>query len=109
MKTLLVLLAAGLITTTYSFADTASEANAQASGVTATNPDEEPVPDIRIVKRGTTRMQEYRMNGKLYMVKVIPAKGKPYYLVDPTGDGIMQRRGGLVEPIAVPQWVIMRF
>jgi hypothetical protein len=36
---------------------------------------------------GRCRVEEYRMNGVLYMVKVTPTVGPPYYLIDTTGDG----------------------
>ncbi len=111
MKIINALLLLGLIATPVAYADSASEANAQASAATATNGanDEEPVPEIRVIKRGSNKVQEYRINGRLYMVKITPAKGKPYYLVDQTGDGLMVRRSDPLAPQAVPQWVIMKF
>lgn len=112
MKTINALLLLGLMATPLAYADSASEANAQASAATATNDannDEEAIPEIRVIKRGSTKVQEYRINGRLYMVKITPAKGKPYYLVDQTGDGLMVRRSDPLAPQAVPQWVIMKF
>lgn len=49
-------------------------------------------PDITIVRKGKKTIQEYRRNGKLYMVKVIPDVGLPYYLRDTDGDGKMDVR-----------------
>lgn len=111
MKIINALLLLGLIATPAAYAGSASEANAQASAATATNDanDEEAIPEIRVIKRGATKVQEYRLNGRLYMVKITPAKGKPYYLVDQTGDGLMVRRSDPLAPQAVPQWVIMKF
>lgn len=109
MKIINALLLLGLMATPVAYADSASEANAQASAATAANDDEEAIPEIRVIKRGSNKVQEYRINGRLYMVKITPAKGKPYYLVDQTGDGLMVRRSDPLAPQAVPQWVIMKF
>lgn len=66
-------------------------------------------PEITIRNKGRERVEEYRLNGKLYMVRVIPPKGRPYYLVDQTGRGQFTRHDGPVAPSAVPQWVIHTF
>ena len=50
---------------------------------------EEMEPDITIIRRGKDTVQEYRRNGQLYMVKVIPQVGPPYYFLDLNGDGKM--------------------
>lgn len=50
---------------------------------------EEMEPDITIIRKGKDTIQEYRRNGKLYMVKVVPQVGPPYYLLDTNGDGTM--------------------
>lgn len=64
-------------------------------------------PDITIIRRGKKTIQEYRINGDLYMVKIIPDVGPPYYLLDTDGDGNMDvRRSDLEDGIQVPQWVI---
>lgn len=47
---------------------------------------------VTIVKRGTDTVEEYRADGKLYMLKVAPADGAPYFLIDEQGDGRMTRR-----------------
>lgn len=65
-------------------------------------------PVVTITTRGGNLVEEYRMNGKLYMVKVTPGKGKPYYLIDPEGKGEF-RRSDLQPSISVPTWVIKRF
>ncbi|HLF97056.1 MAG TPA: DUF2782 domain-containing protein [Methylococcaceae bacterium] len=64
-------------------------------------------PDITIIKRGKETIQEYRINGRLYMVKITPSIGPPYYLVDNDGDGNMDaRRSQLESGLKVPQWVL---
>lgn len=44
-------------------------------------------PDIKIIRREKETVQEYRVGGKLYKIKVIPDVGPPYYLIDVDGDG----------------------
>jgi hypothetical protein len=50
---------------------------------------EEMQPDITIIRKGEETIQEYRRNGKLYMVKITPKIGSPYYMLDTNGDGEM--------------------
>ena len=49
-------------------------------------------PDITIVRKGTNTIEEYRRSGKLYMIKVKPDIGPPYYFLDNNGDGKMDVR-----------------
>ena len=64
-----------------------------------------PEPEVTIIKRGEDTVQEYRIRGKLYMIKVTPPHGVPYYLVDQEGNGVMTRQDAL-PTLAVPMWVI---
>ena len=48
--------------------------------------------------------EEYRAGGRLYMVKITPKRGFPYYLVDTDGDGIMDMRHHDPTDISIPQW-----
>ncbi len=66
-------------------------------------------PVITIRNKGNERIEEYRIRGKLYMMKVTPPKGKPYYLVDQLGRGEFTRNDGPTPPVAVPQWVVKSF
>jgi hypothetical protein len=67
-------------------------------------------PEVTIIKRGTDVIQEYRLNGQLYMVKIVPQFGFPYYLVDRDGDGQLESRYNRLEPdILVPSWMIYRW
>lgn len=65
-------------------------------------------PDVTIVQRKDAKVEEYRMNGRLYMVKVIPIVGPAYYLKDTDGDGKLETRfnDGRNSALDVPQWVI---
>jgi hypothetical protein len=66
-------------------------------------------PQVTILKRGTDTVEEYRLAGKLYMIKITPASGKPYYLVDNKGDGKFTRQDNYDSGIRPPMWVIFQF
>jgi hypothetical protein len=63
-------------------------------------------PQVTIVKSETETREEYRKNGKLYMVKVTPAVGPSYYLVDQQGDGNFNRVAGDGPIVNPPMWTI---
>jgi Protein of unknown function (DUF2782) len=70
-------------------------------------PSDELEPDITIIQRKDATVEEYRLNGRLYMIKVTPVVGKPYYFVDRDGDGLMESKmSDLYNVDRVPQWVI---
>ena len=71
--------------------------------------DEEMEPQVTITQRGEDKAEEYRLAGKLYMIKVTPSHGVPYYLVDEQGDGVMVRKNTLTSGTRPPMWVIKRF
>src|ERR1017187_10114000 len=57
----------------------------------------EPVdePQVTITKQTEQTVEEFRAAGKLYMIKITPKVGKPYYLVDEQGDGKFARQESL--------------
>ncbi len=63
-------------------------------------------PQVTIRKRGEDTVEEYRIAGKLYMMKVTPPGGRPYYLVDERGDGKFARQEAHDSGIRPPMWVI---
>lgn len=64
-------------------------------------------PDVTIVRKGKDIIEEYRINNRLYMIKVKPSIGPPYYMLDTDGDGNMDvRRSQLDEARQIPQWVL---
>lgn len=72
--------------------------------------DEDLEPEVRIIKRGDAVIQEYRINGRLYMVRVEPRFGPPYYLFDRDGNGSLESRRLPLEPApVVPNWMIHRW
>ena len=67
-------------------------------------------PQITTVRRGTETVEEYRLGGRLYMMKVTPAGGStPYYLVDNHGDGTFARQSTHDTGLRPPMWVIHSF
>lgn len=70
--------------------------------------DEDLEPEVKIIKRNDAVIYEYRVNGRLYKVRVEPRVGPPYYLYDRDGDGVLEstRRQPLEPAPVVPNWVI---
>lgn len=66
-------------------------------------------PQVTIVTRDGNKEEQFRVNGKLYMIKVTPPHGTPYYLVEPKGDGTWVRRDVVDSGLRVPMWVIGNF
>ena len=66
-------------------------------------------PEITIIKDGKSITEEYRSNGRLYMVKVTPDGAAPYYLYKETLGGSWVIFGSVEEPLIVPQWVVFEF
>lgn len=66
-------------------------------------------PEVTISRETGQTVEEYRANGKLYMIKVTPKHGAPYYLVDDRGDGKFSRQEGLDSGLRVPRWVLFSF
>lgn len=69
------------------------------------NPDE---PEITIVKKNGDTIEEYRVGGQLYMMKVTPAHGVPYYLHKEDQEGSWVNDGP-VKPMSIPKWTVFRF
>lgn len=71
----------------------------------------QPVPEVTIRQRGAQgSIEEYRAGGILYMIKVVPTKGIPYYLVDTDGDGSLETRyNRLQDGMLIPAWVLLRW
>lgn len=84
--------------------------NYQAPPAPPADSQQEPVPEpeVTITTQGKERHEEYRIGGRLYMIKVIPQKGPPYYLVDTEGHGNFSR-SDLRPSVSPPMWVLKRF
>jgi hypothetical protein len=51
---------------------------------------EEIEPTVTIRQEEDRTVEEYRFNGQIYMVKVTPKIGLPYYLIDSDGNGMLE-------------------
>ncbi|HLA35596.1 MAG TPA: DUF2782 domain-containing protein [Rhodocyclaceae bacterium] len=71
--------------------------------------DESLEPQITIKRRGEDKIEEYRINGKFYMVKVTPPHGVSYYLIDDNGSGNWVRQEITSPNLRVPMWVVGSF
>jgi hypothetical protein len=69
-------------------------------------PDASLEPQVTIQRRGTDTIEEFRLNGRLYMVKVTPAHGRSYYLIDTVGRGDFVRHDSYDTGTRPPMWVI---
>jgi hypothetical protein len=65
-------------------------------------------PQVTIIKKGGDTIEEYRINGQLYMMKVTPKSGVPYYLHKEDQDGGWINDGPN-KPLIIPKWTIFRF
>lgn len=63
--------------------------------------------DVTIIEGRERTVYEYRQNGILRMIRVVPAVGRPYYLApaDPTrGYGNLEQADMLI-----PKWILVEF
>ena len=63
-------------------------------------------PEVTIMETDKGTIYEYRAGGRLYMVKIMPKKGPPYYLLDTDGDGQLDAQRNDITDISIPQWVL---
>ena len=63
-------------------------------------------PDVNIIKAETETREEFRIKGKLYMVKVTPSVGPAYYLVDNQGDGNFIEANIPSPTVKPPMWIL---
>jgi uncharacterized protein DUF2782 len=73
-------------------------------------PDPTLQPQVTIRREEDKEIAEYRVNGKLYMVRITPKNGKPYTMIDHRGDGTFSKQDNTLSPhVVVPQWVLVEF
>lgn len=60
-------------------------------------------PDVSVREEADQTIREYRVNGKLYAIRVEPSNGSAYFLVDRSGNGNFERQQG--DSVPVPDWV----
>jgi hypothetical protein len=66
-------------------------------------------PEVTIIESERGTVEEYRVGGQLYMVKVTPSAGPPYYLLDTDGDGQLDARSDRPGDASINQWVLFRW
>ena len=63
--------------------------------------------DIQIIEGEDRVIYEYRQNGVLTMIKVVPKRGRPYYMVP--ADGAPHYESLDHKRQLYPQWIIIEF
>ena len=67
-------------------------------------------PQVTITRKKDVVIEEFRVGGKLFKIKVTPKIGKSYFLIDERGDGQFSRTDTLDgSNLRPPQWVIHEF
>lgn len=66
-------------------------------------------PDVRIRETGRETVYEYRRNGRVYLVRVVPRVGPPYHFYDVNGDGVLEYRPGEPMHHQIHQWTLFRW
>jgi hypothetical protein len=69
---------------------------------------EEVIPTVNIRTEEDRLVEEYSLNGRVYMVKITPAKGPPYYYIDEDGDGQLELQPGddALNPVRPAYWKV---
>ena len=61
--------------------------------------------DVRIYREDKKTIYEYRVNGELYFIKVVPEIGPTYYLTDADEDGVIdEQTQGPQSGMKIHQW-----
>lgn len=70
--------------------------------------DEEIEPSVVIRRQEDKLVEEYSINGRVYMVKITPDKGLPYYYLDEDGDGMLELQPGdeAMNPVRPAYWKV---
>lgn len=68
-----------------------------------------PQPEVRIIRKKDSVVEEYRIHGRLRFIKITPSVGKPYYMVDTDGDGVLETRNDNFANPPINQWILMEW
>ncbi|MCK5386480.1 MAG: DUF2782 domain-containing protein [Gammaproteobacteria bacterium] len=68
-----------------------------------------PQPEVRIIRKKEAVIEEYRVNGRLRFIKITPSVGKPYYMVDTDGDGVLETREDNFSNPPINQWILLEW
>ena len=66
-------------------------------------------PAVNIPVPQGHQVEEMRDGGRVVALRITPPGGKPYYLIDTTGNGNWMRRDSLDDGLRVPMWPIHTF
>jgi len=78
--------------------------------IDSTEPEQTPPEDkVTIIQKKDTTIEEHRINGRLRYAKITPKHGKPYYLYDSTGDGILDSRNSDLDNPPIQRWILFRW
>ena len=66
-------------------------------------------PEVNIIQGQDRIIEEYRVDGQLYMIKVTPKGGVPYYFIDTDGDSHLETSRYELAPPEIPQWILFRW
>ena len=65
--------------------------------------------DVTIIQKKDATIEEVRVNGKLRYAKITPKQGKPYYMYDSNGDGVLDATENDPKKANVNQWILMEW
>jgi hypothetical protein len=63
-------------------------------------------PQVTIRQQGEDTVEEFRNNGRVYMIRVVPRNAPPYYIMDIPGDGMIPPPVSFGPEIRAPMWSI---
>jgi hypothetical protein len=64
-------------------------------------------PEVTIIRRRDAVIEEYRLNGRLYRIRVIPRWGPSYYLIPTNEAGVWRTEvEGELAPVTPAQWLL---
>ena len=64
---------------------------------------------MRIPVEEGDKVEPIRQGGRVVAVRVTPPGGRPYYLIDTTGEGAWMRRESLDDGVRFPMFPILEF
>ncbi|SDU37316.1 DUF2782 domain-containing protein [Halopseudomonas salegens] len=66
-------------------------------------------PEVTIREDGDRIIEEYRMNGFLYAIKITPPSGAPYFLVAVDEEGNFARADQVQQGLRIPSWKVFEW
>ena len=66
-------------------------------------------PEVRIRQEDDRTVEEYVSNGRVYMVRITPTAGPAYYMIDTTGDGLLDLRHDRLDPVKPVYWKLIEW